>query len=333
MTRVEPIALPLPMIYLGSVNVWLFKEDPVTLVDTGPATADALATLEQQLSINGVAFSDIEMVLLTHHHLDHSALANTIKTRSGASIIAHRGTAQWGERWEQHVASERDFTRALIAQHGVPESLWGQADRFSAMISTDGRPYDVDRVLSDGDTFEAGGRRWRTVFRPGHSTTDTLYVDDDSGEALVGDHLLAKITTAAELGPTEMPGDERRRALMEYLGNLRKTQVMPIARCFTGHGPIIEDHRVLIDERIEFHSDRLAKIYELVAEGHATAYDISCRLWSEDVAATSPVLVVWEVLGHLDLLINRGLVREQAGDAGDFSFRAQQPVGAIAPIG
>ena len=84
-------------------------------------------------------------------------------------------------------------------------------------------------MLSDGDKVVAGGRTLRVVHRPGHSTTDTLFVDEDSGDAFVGDHLLAEITTGAEIMPTELPGDERRRALLEYLGNLRKTEAMQLS--------------------------------------------------------------------------------------------------------
>ena len=328
----EPVALQLPLKYLGSVNVWLLRGEPLTLVDTGPATDDALATLEQQLALHGVAFADIELVLLTHHHLDHSALAATIKARSGATIAAHRATAQWGQRWHERIASEGDFTRSLIEQHGVPHSLADETDRFFAMIASDGRPYAVDLVLSDGDNVRAGGRTWRTVFRPGHSTTDTLYVDDESHEALVGDHLLANITTGAELMPTELPGDERRRALMEYLGNLRKTQVMPLRRCYTGHGPTVEDHRSLIDDRVAFHTDRLGRIERLVADGRTTAFKIARGLWSEETAAASPVLVIWEVLGHLDLLINRGAVREDVDDLGHHTFRPGETADLLAPL-
>lgn len=321
MNVVLPIPLQLPVLYLGSVNVWLLRGDPLTLVDTGPATPDALATLELQLSLQGLTVEDIELVLLTHHHLDHSGLAATIQARSGAQIAAHRSTAEWGRRWAEQIEREHEFTRKLIAEHGVPNSLSSEVDRFFTQISTQSQPFETDLVLSDGDRIRAGGREWRTVWRPGHSTTDTLYVDDEADEAFVGDHLLAKITTAVEMTPTELPGDERRRALMEYLGNLRRTQVMPLRRCYTGHGPTIEDHAALIDERIVFHTDRLERIQRLVEDGCETAFDIARRLWSEETAAASPVLVVWEVLGHLDLLVNRGKVKTEIDGGGVHRFR------------
>src|SRR5207247_4222691 len=134
--------------------------------------------------------------------------------------------------------------------------------------------------------------------------------DDDAEVAFVGDHLLANISSGVELMPTELPGDERRRALLEYLGNLRKTQAMSIRTCYPGHGPTIDDHRTLIEERIAFHSERLDRIAELVRAGCATAFQIAQHLWPPETAQTQPVLVTWEVLGHLAVLVNRRTRRD-----------------------
>ena len=216
--------------------------------------------------------------------------------------------------------------------HGVPESLVAGTKPFFAHIVAESRELR-HRSGPLGRRHDRGG--WTEpprVFRPGHSTTDTLFVDDDSGDAFVGDHLLANVSSGAEIMPTELPGDERRRALLEYLSNLRKTEVMQLARCYPGHGPIIDDHRALIEERLAFHSERLDRIAGLVAEGCATAFSIARRLWSDDVAESQPVLVVWEVLGHLDILVNRGTIREDVDERGHRHFRPKEAVGRRSPI-
>jgi glyoxylase-like metal-dependent hydrolase (beta-lactamase superfamily II) len=322
------IALPLP--YLGSVNVWLLMGGPPALVDTGPATKAALASLEQQLAGHGVCIEEIETVVLTHHHLDHSGLAAAVKERSGAEIVAHRATAAWGVDFHERVTAERRFTFGVMAAHGVPEAAIADSASFFDRIVAESRPFATDRVLSDGDTVRAGGRTLRAVFRPGHSTTDTLFVDEHSDDAFVGDHLLANITSGVELMPTELPGGERRRGLMEYLGNLRKTQVMPLRTVYPGHGPTIEDHRALIDERIAFHADRLDRIVQLVGDGCRTAFDVARRLWSEETARDNPVLVTWEVVGHMDVLVNRGTVTEDVDEHGRRTFRTRAAVGSAA---
>jgi glyoxylase-like metal-dependent hydrolase (beta-lactamase superfamily II) len=321
MSDVAAISVPIP--WIGSVNLWLLRGEPLTLLDTGPSNERAYASLEEQLRELGVAIGDIELVLITHHHLDHSGLAARIKEVAGAQVAAHGGTARWGVDYQRRTAEERRFTLELMAAHGVPDELIAATEPFYEYISREGTEFETDVVLLDGETIEAGGRTLRVVFRPGHSMTDTLFVDDHAQEAFVGDHLLAKITTGAELGPTELPGDERRRALIEYLSNVRATAAMELRRCYTGHGPVIDDHRSLIEERIAFHNDRLDRITGLVRDGATTAFEIAQRLWSKEVAQTQTVLAIWEVVGHLDILVNRGTVLGTVDDEGRHHFRAR----------
>jgi hypothetical protein len=101
---------------------------------------------------------------------------------------------------------------------------------------------------------------------------------------------------------------------------------MRLATCYPGHGPTIDDHRALIDARLDFHADRLERIEGLVADGCTTAFEIGRRLWSDEVAETQPVLVVWEVLGHLDILVNRGTVRERVDGGGCHRFAPKEAI-------
>src|SRR5215216_3232456 len=119
----KPTEIQLPVPYLGFVNLWLLEGDPLTLIDAGPCNPEAMKALEERLAALGLTVEDIELVLITHHHLDHSALAATIKKRSGARIAAHRGTARWGADYHERVAHEHVFTLALMAEHGTPDRV------------------------------------------------------------------------------------------------------------------------------------------------------------------------------------------------------------------
>ena len=44
--KIIPLAIPTPF-YVGAVNVYLIKEDPLTLIDVGPKTEAAAAVLPQ----------------------------------------------------------------------------------------------------------------------------------------------------------------------------------------------------------------------------------------------------------------------------------------------
>jgi glyoxylase-like metal-dependent hydrolase (beta-lactamase superfamily II) len=316
MSIAEPTQLPLPVPFLGTVNVWLLEGEPLTLVDTGPVREDSLAALEAGLAARGHAVEDLELVLLTHHHLDHTGLAATIRGRSGARVAALAATADWGADYHRRAAEERAFTRDLLAAHGVPAPLVAATEPFWQHIVRESADYATDVVLADGDEVVAGGRRLRLVHRPGHSTTDTLYVDDERERAFVGDHLLAQITSNTEATPVALPGGSRRHALVDYLAGLRLTEAMPLRRCYPGHGPIIDDHRALLRERFAFHAERLRQIEAHVRAGAETAFAIAERLWSSEVAATQTVLAIWEVVGHLDVLVDRGVVAEVVDDDG-----------------
>jgi glyoxylase-like metal-dependent hydrolase (beta-lactamase superfamily II) len=154
------------------------------------------------------------------------------------------------------------------------------------------------------------------VARPGHSTTDALLVDEREGLAFVGDHLLAGISSNTEIYPAVEPDGTRPRARVEYLANLRRTAAMPLARLLTGHGVDVAAHAALVRRRLAEHDRRCERIVQALGHGRASAFEIATHLWSPRTVAEQPLLVVWEVLGHLDLLLDRGRVAEQVTDDG-----------------
>src|SRR3954447_17793427 len=182
-----PIDIPLPLAYVGTVNAWLLPGDPVTLIDTGPREDHALAALEGGLRREGLRLEDVELVLATHHHLDHVGLAATIQRRAGATVAALGRTAAYVAQDPAEVEGDRRFARALMRHHGVPEPLIADSEELWQYIRATTESVRADRRLTDGDRVRAGGRTLRVVDRPGHSTTDTLFVDDREALAFAGD--------------------------------------------------------------------------------------------------------------------------------------------------
>ena len=96
---------------------------------------------------------------------------------------------------------------------------------------------------------------------------------------------------------------------MMYMDSLRETRELPAEVVLPGHGEPVTDHVALIDERFALHERRARKIAGLLAEQPLTAYEIAQALWG-NVAVTQAYLTLSEVLGHADLLVDRGQVRE-----------------------
>jgi glyoxylase-like metal-dependent hydrolase (beta-lactamase superfamily II) len=312
----DPIRIPVPLPHVGSVNTWLLHGEPMTLVDTGPRDDEALSALEDGLAQAGVRVEDIELVLVTHHHVDHTGLAATIAGRSGARVAAFERAAAYGRHYDERTAADRRFSLALMRHHGVPEEVIADNERFWDFIRRMSEPYDADVALPDRASIRAGGRELRVVARPGHSTTDALLVDEREGIAFVGDHLLAGISSNTEIYPAVEPDGTRPRARVEYLENLRQTAAMPLARLLTGHGDEVTAHADLVRRRLADHQRRCDQIVDVLRRGRASAFDIAGHLWSPRTVADQPLLVVWEVLGHLDLLLDAGRVQEQVTDDG-----------------
>ncbi len=117
-------------------------------------------------------------MLATHHHLDHVGLAATIQRRAGARVAVLDRVADYAERYAHEIEEDRRFARALMAHHGVPEQVVDDSEDFWDFIRATTEDFSADVRLADGDRVRAGGRSLRVVARPGHSTTDTLFVDD-----------------------------------------------------------------------------------------------------------------------------------------------------------
>jgi len=130
---------------------------------------------------------------------------------------------------------------------------------------------------------------------------------------IAADTLIAHISSTPLISRPLDGADERPKALMTYIESLRRTRELPAEIVLPGHGEPITDHRSLIDERLELHRRRAEKIFALIAARPRTAYEIAQELWG-NVAVTQAFLTLSEVVGHVDLLIADGRVREVSDD-------------------
>lgn len=318
MTSIEAIPIPLP--HIGSVNAWVLRGEPVTLVDTGPRSPVALAALEDGLRGQGLALEDIELVIGTHHHHDHVGLAATIKRRSGARIAVLDRTADYGRSFGDRIAEERQFAIELMREHGMPRELEPRVTIFWDYIDATSESFAADVRLLDGDRIVAGSRELHVISRPGHSVSDTLLVDRRGRLAFVGDHLLAKVTPNTEIRPTGGTAPSRSRPRVTYLEGLKLTARMPLNRLLTGHGPVVSSAAEVAARQLAQHRRRCRRIIRILEQGPMSAYDIARHLWGGSTIRDQPLLVLWEALGHLDLLLASGVCAERQGDDGRWRY-------------
>jgi glyoxylase-like metal-dependent hydrolase (beta-lactamase superfamily II) len=304
---IRRLAIPTPFA-VGRVNVYLIEDEPLTLVDAGPNSGTSLNELENQVARLGHRLEDIGLIVITHQHIDHIGLVGIVAERSGAEVAGIETLVPFVEGYLEEAAADDEFSSSLMLRHGMPAEVVQALRTVSAAFRAWGASARITRVLRDGDTIELRDRRLDALLRPGHSPSDTVFRDPERGLLLAGDHLIKHISSNP-LITRARDGSERPRPLVDYLESLRRTRELELELVLPGHGDPIEDHRALIDQRLALHARRAAKLHRLLAKEPRTAYELAQAMWG-DIAVTQAYLTLSEVLGHMDLLLADGRVRE-----------------------
>jgi glyoxylase-like metal-dependent hydrolase (beta-lactamase superfamily II) len=298
------------------VNLYLIEDDPLTLVDAGPNSGTSLDELDHQLRALGRSIADIERIVITHQHIDHIGLVRIVAERSGAEVVALDRLVPFVEGYSAEAAADDAYATEIMLRHGIPEDVAQALASVSLAFRAWGSRADVSHVVRDGEALEFAGRSLEVHFRPGHSPTDTIFLDAERRLLVGGDHLIAHISSNPLISRPR-----GRQPLVEYMESLERTRAMDIAAVLPGHGDPIEDHVALIDDRLKLHRRRADKIHRLIAERPRSAYEVAQAMWG-NIAVTQAFLTLSEVLGHTDLLARDGRVRPREDDAGHVHFEA-----------
>ncbi len=317
---IHRIALPTPFL-VGRVNCYLIEDEPLTLIDTGPNSGKSLDDLERALQAHGRRIEDLELIVVTHQHMDHLGLLEILARRSGAQVAAFHLLAPYLEAFSRSTADDDEFAQTIMRRHGVPDDLATVLGMLAAAFRAFGSSGRVTIGLRDGEELGLRDRTLRVFHRPGHSPSDTVLWDEQRQILFSGDHLLGRISSNPLVSrPLAGPWEPRPRALLQYIDSLRATRELPARLVLPGHGDPVLEHAELIDERLRMHLRRAARVLQILDGQALTAYEIALRMWG-NVAVTQAYLTLSEVLGHLDLLVESGQAVEHA-DGGVSRFEA-----------
>jgi glyoxylase-like metal-dependent hydrolase (beta-lactamase superfamily II) len=313
---IHRLAIPTPF-QVGRVNAYLIEDSPLTLIDSGPNSGKALDELEQALAARGHAIEDIELLVITHQHIDHFGLASILARRSGAEVAALASLAPYLRDYRQAAELDDRYAEQVMLLHGISADVVTALRAVSASFRAWGSAVEVTRPLHDGEELQLRDRTLRVHHRPGHSPSDTVFLDESRSLMLAADHLIKHISSNPLLArPLDAEPDfsgPRPRSLVDYIASLKLTRAQQLSLVLPGHGEPISDHATLIDQRLRLHDRRAEKIYGLIATAPRTAHEIALELWG-NVAVTQAYLTLSEVLGHVDLLLADGRVVEEAAD-------------------
>jgi glyoxylase-like metal-dependent hydrolase (beta-lactamase superfamily II) len=195
--------------------------------------------------------------------------------------------------------------------HGAPEDVIATIRSVSEAARPLWESIEIDVPLADGDLLG----ELRVHMRPGHSPTDTIFVHEREGWALVADHLLAHTSpTAIAHRPIAAAPASRPPALLDYLASLERTARLGLGTAYPGHGPVVTEPAAVVPRRIDNHLARARGVLAQLREGSRTAWDVVEALYGgagavEGHPLAEAYLYLSDVLGHLDLLVADGRAR------------------------
>ncbi len=314
--RMHTVRVPTPF-PVGPVNVILIAEDPITLIDTGPKTSEALEALRSSIEALGLRLSDIRRIVLTHAHLDHAGQAERLRRLTGAVVYAHRWEA---ERLGQVPDASRD--PVLFASLGVPARVVEEFNAVWEYLSTMVDPISELPSLDDGDElpFEKGALT--IIHTPGHTPGHICLFHPGQRALIAADTVLKRITPNPILNRDPRQPDRRFLSLPAFLESLDRLGQIAPALVYTGHGEEVDDyhayHRMIVTQA----RNRQRELLQVMGEGTATAWELSLRLFPH-TGSQQRFLALSETIAHLDWAVEEGkVVRENRNGVEYFWRRA-----------
>ncbi|HEV7377478.1 MAG TPA: MBL fold metallo-hydrolase [Pyrinomonadaceae bacterium] len=316
--KIVSISVPTPF-YVGPVNCYLIAEDPVTLIDTGPKTKEAVEALREGLRRAGFRVSDIRRIVLTHAHEDHCGLARTLRDEAKDSEVLVHG-------WETgHRISRLEYEehQQLLVRAGVPDEEIRAMRRMYEGLRAYADALDDNQYgeLKDEMEIEFATGSLRVVHTPGHTPGSCSFLREADRTIIAGDCVLKRITPNPILSPDPVDPSKRFRSLAEYLVSLARLRSFSPTLVYGGHGDSVTDYEELFNRYLRAISERQMEVIRLVPKSGATAWDIARELFpgTDDVHR---FLAVSESVAHLDLAHSEGKLAVELGEGREVYRRA-----------
>jgi len=298
--------LPIPTPFqVGAINAYLLDGPPLTLIDVGPFTEKALASLETQLSELDRKIEGIEQVLITHPHMDHFGLAGEVKRRSGCKVISHPDAIEKLKDFEGFYLREQDFFGGFLVSMGMSTQTVQVLTEFPKSFSLLAPPVEVDDTLVEGEQLQIGSLRFDVLETPGHSPASLCFYEPTYQALFAGDHFIDGITPNPLLEMPQPPEAERPKSLVLYLESLEKINRLSLKVVFSGHRNICTDPQRVIDQSFAHQEKRSNRVLGMLQEEALTAFGLMEELFPS-LPATEQFLGMSEAVGHLDCLVHQG---------------------------
>lgn len=273
-----------PMTFTGTRS-YLVGQGHVALIDPGPDRPAHWQAITAALG----AGEQIEAIVVTHSHVDHSPLATRLAREFDVPIYG----------FGAHDAG-RSPVMATLGDLGGAEG-----------IDTDFAP---DIRVADGDVISGNGWALEVVHTPGHLSNHIALATGD--RLFSGDHVMGWATTL--ISPPD--GD-----LTAFMASLDRCMAREDRVFYPGHGAPITDPLALVAHIRDHRLARTDQIIETLDARPSTIAEITEAIY-RDVDPRLHPAAARNVLAHLIDLYARGRVGADTGITIDARFHLERSV-------
>lgn len=212
----------------GPFNWYVIEEaSRLTLVDAG--FPGHYRVFQEGLRAIGRTMKDVDAVVLTHAHADHTGFAERVRREAGARVFVHGGDLAMAKSvlqlpWFGLLSNAwRPFTASMLARAAL-NGVFTMPSLSTA------------EAMKDGEILDVPGRP-HVVHVPGHTPGEVALFLPERGVLLSGDTMVTLDLFSGRAGGPQLPhrllnGDDlAARRSLDRLRELGRVTMLP------GHGP------------------------------------------------------------------------------------------------
>jgi glyoxylase-like metal-dependent hydrolase (beta-lactamase superfamily II) len=182
----------------GVTNFYLIEESgKYTLVDAG--TPGDWAFFSRSLAELGGKLADLDAVLLTHAHSDHTGFAERARAEAGSRVWIHAADEQAARTGKAAGKNDGKVTSYLL-RAAFYRTAFSLLRRGASRII----PIAEVSAFADGEQIDVPGRP-RAVHAPGHTPGSAAILLEGRRALLTGDVMATENPLTGRLGPQIMP--------------------------------------------------------------------------------------------------------------------------------
>lgn len=254
-----------PYTFTGTAT-YIVGRTEVAIIDPGPDDDDHLEAI-----LAATRATPVSHILVTHTHLDHTALAPRLAEATGAPVLGFGG-------------------------HGK-----GRLDIEAVGDAGADRNFRPHGTLGDGARIEGPGWNLAALHTPGHTSNHLCFALQNEAALFTGDHVMGWSTTMVA-PPDGHMGD--------YMSSLRRLLERRDQVYWPGHGGPVVQPRRFVRALVSHREAREQAFVKRLRAGDRTVRDIVGKVYSnlDERLQTAAALTT---LAHLLDLVERGAVEAE----------------------